>query len=134
MNAKRKWALEQAEVIGFWDGFDSALIGVAHRCGETHRAVYDRDRMLRILERDMTAEEAEEHLSFNIEGAYCGPHTPMIMQRVPSRTRMRDSIQTLTDQQDEIQRLRDALTQIAENRDEPYSADFAKDILERRKP
>jgi hypothetical protein len=47
---------------------------------------------------------------------------------------MRDSIQTLTDQQDEIQRLRDALTQIAENRDEPYSADFAKDILERRKP
>jgi hypothetical protein len=43
-------------------------------------------------------------------------------------------LQIVKEREDEVTRLRNVLTQIAEHRDEPYSADFAKDILERRIP
>jgi len=122
MNDKRRWIMDQCSEIALWDGFDEALVGLACRCGSEPLAVYDRDVMIRILSRQMSEEDAVEYLDFNLAGAHIGPLTPMILDRIPPKQKLR------------VTRLRNALTQIAEHRDEPYSADFAKDILERRIP
>ncbi len=46
-------------------------------------AVYDREKCLEILcKRDgVTYEEAEECFSFNTEGAWLGPNTPLVLTR-----------------------------------------------------
>jgi len=68
------------------DGFDKALMGVAEVWVPTgvgmslvEKAVYDGERMVRVLMRKgMTEEDAREYISFNVEGAYLGPETPII--------------------------------------------------------
>jgi hypothetical protein len=71
------------------DGFDSALIGIASvwqrgKSDGTSRVdtlVYDGDSILATLmhESGLSYEEAEEYISFNIEGAYVGEATPIIV-------------------------------------------------------
>lgn len=134
LNWKREWALSMLDNAAFWDGFDSAIIGVAQRCGEEGLVVYDREAMISVLMKCGNREDAEEYLQHNVAGAWIGPLTPMIIERVPPKARFIASVTTVQELTDEVQRLRDALTRITENRDEPYSADFAKDILERRNP
>ena len=71
------------------DGFEEALIGIGHRF-TLAVAVYDRQKCLDILmSRDgMTDEEAEEYLSFNVEGAFMGEHTPVFVEKMrPYRQR-----------------------------------------------
>lgn len=134
MNDKRRWVMERCSEIALWDGFDEALMGIAERCGHQPIAVYDRDRMISVLSREMPAEDAVDYLNFNVVGAHIGPLTPLILDRIPPKAKLRGMLQIVKEREDEITRLRDALTQIAEHRDEPYSADFAKDILGRREP
>ncbi len=61
------------------EGFDDAILGVGHRCGQPALVVYDVATVITILmERDeMTYEEATEHFNFNIEGAWVGEKTPI---------------------------------------------------------
>ena len=66
------------------DGFDSAIIGPAIILleGETlQRLVYDAEMIREILmHRDgMSSEDAREFIEFNIEGAYVGPNTPVLV-------------------------------------------------------
>ena len=63
------------------DGFDEALLGFGHQFAHAV-AIYDRSKCLDILiARDgMTPEEAEEHFSFNVAGAYVGDHTPVFLE------------------------------------------------------
>ena len=62
-----------------FDGFEEALIGVASQFSNGPLALYDRDKCIDVLVRDgMTWEQAEEYFSFNTEGAYLGPNTPII--------------------------------------------------------
>jgi hypothetical protein len=61
--------------------FRSALLGLGRRCGLT-TLVYDRDEIVRLLTREMTEEEAEEHIAYNIEGGYVGPGTPILLERL----------------------------------------------------
>ena len=63
------------------DGFDEALIGVARRCGQPTLAVYDYDKCIDILSREMSEDDAVEYFEFNCAGAWVGPHTPVILQR-----------------------------------------------------
>lgn len=126
--------MDQCSEIALWDGFDEALVGLVMRCGSDPLAVYDRDVMLKTLSKQMSLEDAVEYLDFNIAGAHIGPLTPMILDRIPPKQKLRGMLQIIKEREDEVTRLRNALTQIAEHRDEPYSADFAKDILNRRVP
>lgn len=126
--------MDQCSEIALWDGFDEALVGLVVRCGSEPLAVYDRDVMLKTLSKQMSLEDAVEYLDFNIAGAHIGPLTPMILDRIPPKQKLRGMLQIIKEREDEVTRLRNALTQIAEHRDEPYSADFAKDILNRRVP
>lgn len=75
---------DEAGKILLADGFDEAFLGIGCSCGGKNVAVYDRAKCIKILERDMSYEEAEEYFSFNTEGAYVGEYTPIFMHRVNS--------------------------------------------------
>ena len=67
-----------------WDGYDEAIIGPAMvwpKKGHTEVLVYNAESIRNILmSRDaMDFEEAREFIEFNIEGAYMGEDTPVIV-------------------------------------------------------
>ena len=71
------------------DGHDDAVIGPAMIWGVDKKGggirisvlVYDAEAIrTTLMERDgMDAEEAREYIEFNIEGAYMGPDTPILV-------------------------------------------------------
>jgi hypothetical protein len=66
------------------DGHDDAVIGPAMIWGNGERIsvlVYDAEAIrTTLMERDnMEADEAREYIEFNIEGAYMGPDTPILV-------------------------------------------------------
>ena len=66
-----------------WDGFDNAIIGVGERCTTDSMIVYDYDKMVKVLvtRDDMSYEEAEEYIDYNIVGAWIGDTTPIIVTK-----------------------------------------------------
>lgn len=63
------------EELLFADGFDAAIIGVDV---VSNRVVYSHGLMMEVLVLEgMTAEDAMEHLDFNVLGAYVGERTPI---------------------------------------------------------
>ena len=67
-----------------WDGFDSAIIGTSNLWIGNERVdvlVYDCEKMVeQLMIRDgMDAEEAIDYINFNIEGAYLGKDTPVVV-------------------------------------------------------
>lgn len=65
------------EALFLSDEYDDAICGVADRCGMTAVVAYDRSRVIDILARSMSREDAEEFFEFNIAGAWVGEGTPM---------------------------------------------------------
>jgi hypothetical protein len=66
------------------DGHDDAVLGPALIWGNGTRIsvlVYDAEVIRNtLMERDnMEADEAREYIEFNIEGAYMGPDTPILV-------------------------------------------------------
>ena len=57
--------------------FDKAILGVAERAGGPAVVAYDTEKVLRVLEQDMSADEAREYFDFNIGCAYVGEKTPV---------------------------------------------------------
>ena len=66
-----------------WDGFDNAIIGVGERNSTDSMIVYDYDKMVKVLvtRDDMSYEEAEEYIDYNIVGAWIGDTTPIIVTK-----------------------------------------------------
>jgi hypothetical protein len=67
-----------------WDGFDSAIIGTASVWNGNERVdvlVYDIYQMVEQLTiRDgMSQDDAIEYINFNIENAYIGKDTPVVV-------------------------------------------------------
>lgn len=58
------------------DGFDDAIIGIATDFTEP-RLIYSVSKCLEILEKEMSAEDAMEHFTYNTSGGYVGPQTPI---------------------------------------------------------
>ena len=59
------------------DGFDEAIIGTVERFGDSEAIIlYDKDKVIDILMKDMPREDAEEYFYYNILGAYVGEGTP----------------------------------------------------------
>lgn len=61
-------------------GFDEAIIG----CTDDDVLVYDKHKVIQILARDMTMEEAIEFFDFNTGGSYIGEKTPIFITTVSS--------------------------------------------------
>lgn len=72
--------VENAEITTITaDGFDAAIIGVTDS-GDV-RVVYDYETCIRVLMADdMSEEDAIEHMSFNVMGAYVGEQTPIFIR------------------------------------------------------
>lgn len=51
------------------DGFDDCIVGVAERFNE-HVVLYDYDKIIASLMKDMSEDEAEEYYEYNISGAF----------------------------------------------------------------
>jgi len=70
------------------DGFEDALIGVAHRFGMSPVALYDREKCIKILIKldKTTRAEAEEFFEFNVIGSGL-EHAPVFadIYRKPKR-------------------------------------------------
>lgn len=62
------------EEILLADGLDEAIIGIDET---SMRLIYSKSKCIEILCRDMSEEDAHEHFSFNISGAYVGEKTPI---------------------------------------------------------
>lgn len=60
------------------DGLDDALIGIGTQFNR-RIAVYSKPKVIDILQKFMTLEEAEEHFNYNIVGAYVGEYTPIFL-------------------------------------------------------
>lgn len=70
---------ERYEGAVLLDGFDEAIIGVAAIAGQEDLVVYDVEKIIEILARDMPEEDAVEYYNFNVAGAYFGPRTPVLL-------------------------------------------------------
>jgi len=81
-----KQIVEKAETP-FWEGAEywRAILGIAVAPNDTHwenpRVMYHRNTLLGVLMdfHEMSLSEAEDYLGFNIEGAYIGPQTPLLI-------------------------------------------------------
>jgi hypothetical protein len=71
--------LTEDETVTLADGFEDAFVGIARQFGAPV-AVYNRNKCIEILMRDMCWEEAEEFFQFNVEGAWVGKSTPMFLE------------------------------------------------------
>lgn len=78
------------DLAGQWDTellflseeeFDEAIIGVSERIGDEPVVAYDTTKIVEILSRSMTVDEAYEYFEFNILGAYVGKKTPIFITR-----------------------------------------------------
>ena len=68
--------------IKFFDGVDSAIIGVTTGMQARDLVVYSRSKIVEhFISEGMSEEEAEEWVSFNVEGAYM-EGIPIVMAEV----------------------------------------------------
>ena len=63
------------------DGFNEAILGTSHRFGMEPVIAYDYEKVIEILSKDMSEEEAEEYFQFNIIGAWMGEFTPVFIYK-----------------------------------------------------
>ena len=61
---------EEYEGVVLCDGMEEAFLGIGVQFTNSPIAVYDREKCIEILAKDMTHEEAEEYFEFNVT-----PHT-----------------------------------------------------------
>ena len=57
------------------DGFDDAIIGTVNDI-----VIYSKTKCIKILQKDMSEEEAIEYYYFNVVGSYIGEKTPMFVE------------------------------------------------------
>jgi hypothetical protein len=60
------------------DGFEEAFVGIAMQFNKAI-AIFDKQKCIEILCRDMSREDALEYFYYNVEGAYVGERTPAFL-------------------------------------------------------
>ena len=84
----REWAEEMLQDENpealFMDGLDDAIVGVTvGQAGQNALVVYDERKIIDILveqDPDHSEEDAWDYYGFNVQGAYVGEHTPIIIR------------------------------------------------------
>ena len=84
-SAKRRACEEALEELNpealFMDGLDEAIVGIGCQYTKNPVVIYDEGRIIfsLISEQEMEYHEAWEYYSFNIQGAWVGENTPIIV-------------------------------------------------------
>ena len=61
-------------------GYDAAIIGTTNSWTAVTKVIYDGEKLVEmLLECGMTDDEAMEYIAYNMDGAYMGEGTPIIM-------------------------------------------------------
>jgi hypothetical protein len=68
------------EIYSLPEKFDSALVAVGWRFNHGPLAVYDKDKVIGILDAEMGEEWGEEFFDFNIIGSWIGDSTPVFIE------------------------------------------------------
>ena len=63
--------------------YDEAIIGITERAGMDSVIAYSQDKIIDILTRTMTLEDAIEHFYVNMAGSYMGEKTPIFIADLP---------------------------------------------------
>jgi hypothetical protein len=79
----KAWLAEAAPDALLADGFEDAILGIVERVGQPAIVIYDREKCIAILQRDMSYDDALEFFDFNTSGAWVGPGTPGFLVRLP---------------------------------------------------
>lgn len=78
---------ERFEGIVLVDGLDAACVGVTDsRNGDVLSAVYDIDKIIALLSRDMGFDDAWEWFNYNIAGLYTGDQSPIFIRTLDEIT------------------------------------------------
>jgi hypothetical protein len=80
-----KEKLEELEVedVLLAEGLEEAFIGLGERCGQPPIAVYDIDKVIKLLMAEgHDYEEAVEHLEFNVLESWFGDRTPIFIRKL----------------------------------------------------
>jgi len=85
-SAAREWLAETDDEFLCADGFDEAIVGYVERACSAPLALYDREKCIEILMKDMSRDEAEEYFEFNTIGAWVGDRTPVFATFRPVET------------------------------------------------
>ena len=66
------------------EGHEEAMLGIGHRCGQPTIAVYDRRLLIGSFMKvnKWSFETAQEWVEYNIEGAWIGEKTPLILDKI----------------------------------------------------
>jgi len=72
---------EEAMVM---DGYDDAIVGMCHQYGRPAVVAYDMEKVITILMKDMTREEAVEYFEYNQIGAWVGENGPVFIEKFSS--------------------------------------------------
>ena len=72
---------EQYDGVVLCDNMEEAFLGIGEQFSNPPIAVYDREKCIEILAKDMTYEEAVEYFEYNVIGAWVGEQTPMFLTR-----------------------------------------------------
>jgi hypothetical protein len=68
------------------DGFDAAAVGTVHRCGQPTLVAYSYTACVDVLVAEgLTPEEAQEHMTYNVEGGWLGERTPCVIHPLEGR-------------------------------------------------
>ena len=76
---------QEPEAVLFTEELDPALIGIGgYHSGKLH-GIYSRNKLIACLQDNngWTYDEAVEYYEFNVECAYYGPYTPIIVKIEP---------------------------------------------------
>jgi hypothetical protein len=65
------------------DGFENAFLGIGQQFN-TFFSVYDKNKCIKILTKNMSYEEAIEYFEYNVLGAYVGENTPIFIDNFDS--------------------------------------------------
>ncbi len=68
------------EIFSLPEKFDSALVAVGWRFNDGPLAVYDKNKVIGILDAEMGEEWGEEIIDFNISGSWNGDSTPHFIE------------------------------------------------------
>ena len=64
-----------------WTGLTEAIEGIAIRCGCPPVVAYDARKVAEVLARDMPPDDVVEWIDVNINGAWVGDSTPVLIYR-----------------------------------------------------